>query len=106
MDDFLLLDGVDFLLLDGSGDRLILGTSPTPPVPPPPPTGGGIGGGGGRGARGRHTESTARGPRTIRDTSRRTPSKSVRQTPPQQIIIRDDDEILAVIQRFLDKIDP
>jgi hypothetical protein len=88
MDDFLLLDGTDFLLLDGSGDLLILGTTP---VPPPGPSGAGIGGGG-RGARGRA------------DPFRRRSDKFIRQSNPQQIVLFDDDEILAVIRKFLEKL--
>ncbi len=56
----------------------------SPPTPPTPNGGGGgIGGGG---TRGKHSAS----------------NKSFHKQPAQQIIIRDDDEILSVIQSFLD----
>lgn len=81
MDDFLLLDGTDFLLLDASGDRLLLGTT-TPPDSFP-----GIVVGG-RGA-----------------TSYRRRENFVRPLRQPQVIIHDDKEIMAVIRRFLEILD-
>ena len=94
MDEFLLLDATDFLLLDASGDRLILGTNP---VPPPDTFFGIAGGGGGAGI--------AKRGHPIADQFRQARAKFIRPLRNQTIIVHDDEEIMAVIRRFLNLFD-
>jgi hypothetical protein len=87
MEGYLLINPGAYLLINAAGGRLIIGPRPTPP-PPPVPSSSGIGGGG----RGRS------------DPFRRSRDEFIRQPQQSPLVIRDDDEIMAVISRFLDKL--